>query len=68
MNDEMESLTINYIWTLVNLPKGCKTITCKWIYKLKEGLLGLKSPRSKARLVAKTLLKGRELITMRYFH
>ena len=53
MNDEMESLTINNTWTLVTLPRNCKTISCKWIYKLKEGVPDLQPPRYKARLVAK---------------
>ena len=29
MNDEMQSLTINDTWTLVKLPRDCKTISCK---------------------------------------
>ena len=53
MNDEMESLTINNTWTLVTILRNCKTISCKWIYKLKEGILDLQPPRYKARLVAK---------------
>ena len=35
------------------LPKNCTTISCKWIYKLKEGVPDLQHPRYKARLVAK---------------
>ena len=53
MNDEMKSLTINNTWTLVTLPRNCKTISCKWIYKLIEEVLGLQPPRYKARLIAK---------------
>jgi hypothetical protein len=46
MHDEMESLEKNGTWDLVQLPKGKKTICCKWIFKRKE-------ERYKARLVAK---------------
>ena len=53
MNNEMEFLTINDTWTLVKLPRDCNTMSCKWIYKLKEGILGLQSLRYKARHVAK---------------
>jgi hypothetical protein len=46
MHDEMESLEKNGTWDLVQLPKGKKTVRCKWIFKGKED-------RYKARLVAK---------------
>ncbi|KAG8501536.1 hypothetical protein CXB51_004015 [Gossypium anomalum] len=38
---------------LVKLPKGKKIVHCKWVFKKKEGTLGVKEPRYKARLVAK---------------
>jgi hypothetical protein len=46
MHDEMESLEKNGTWDLVQLPKGKKTICCKWIFKRKK-------ERYKARLVSK---------------
>jgi hypothetical protein len=46
MHDKMESLEKNGTWYLVQLPKGKKTVRCKWIFKRKE-------ERYKARLVAK---------------
>jgi hypothetical protein len=46
MHDKMESLEKNGTWDLVQLPKGKKTVRCKWIFKRKE-------ERYKARLVAK---------------
>lgn len=52
MNEEMHSLNVNDTWSLAPLPKGCKPIASKWIYKLKEGLNNEKL-RYKARLVAK---------------
>ncbi|KAG8490261.1 hypothetical protein CXB51_016079 [Gossypium anomalum] len=53
MQEEMESLYKNKTWDLVKLPKGKKTIRCKWVFKKKEGTLGVEEPRYKARLVAK---------------
>ncbi|KAG8477717.1 hypothetical protein CXB51_027597 [Gossypium anomalum] len=49
----MESLHKNKTWDLVKLPKGKKTVRCKWVFKKKEGTLGVEKPRYKARLVAK---------------
>ena len=53
MQEEMESLHKNRTWDLVKLPKGKKAIRCKWVFKKKEGTLGVEEPRYKARLVAK---------------
>ncbi|KAG8496781.1 hypothetical protein CXB51_008001 [Gossypium anomalum] len=40
-------------WDLVKLPKGKKTVRCKWVFKKKEGTPGVEEPKYKARLVAK---------------
>ncbi|KAL0373536.1 UNVERIFIED_CONTAM: Retrovirus-related Pol polyprotein from transposon TNT 1-94 [Sesamum radiatum] len=52
VKSEMDSIVSNGTWKLVDLPPGCTTIGCKWIFKKK-----LKPDRSvdkfKARLVAK---------------
>ncbi|KAG8478421.1 hypothetical protein CXB51_028187 [Gossypium anomalum] len=53
MQEEMESLHKNKTWDLVKLPKGKKTIRCKWVFKKKEGTPGVEEPKYKARLVAK---------------
>ncbi|KAG8490688.1 hypothetical protein CXB51_013811 [Gossypium anomalum] len=53
MQEEMESLHKNKTWDLVKLPKGKKTVRCKWVFKKKEGTLGVEEPIYKARLVAK---------------
>ena len=48
----MESLISNRTWKLVNLPLGCKTISCKWVFRKKlkpDGSID----KFKARLVAK---------------
>ena len=41
-----------YIWDLVELPKGCKPVGCKWVFKTKCSLDGA-IERYKAKLVAK---------------
>ena len=52
IHSELESIMANHTWELVEFPRGCKTIGCKWVFKKK-----LKADRSidkfKARLVAK---------------
>ena len=37
MQEEMESLHKNWTWDMVRLPKGKKSIRCKWVFKKKEG-------------------------------
>ncbi|KAG8472744.1 hypothetical protein CXB51_034629 [Gossypium anomalum] len=53
MQEEMESLHKNKTWDLVKLPKGKKTVRCKWVFKKKEGTPGVEEPKYKARLLAK---------------
>ena len=48
----MESMYSNSVWSLVEAPKGVKSIGCKWIDKRKTRLDG-KVETFKARLVAK---------------
>ena len=52
MKDEMKSMEDNDIWDLIELPKGSKPISCKWIFKTKRDSNG-NVERYKARLVAK---------------
>ena len=54
MNEEINSLNVNDTWTLASLPKGCKPIAFKWIYKLKEEIKKYSQLRYKTRLVAKS--------------
>ncbi|GKB84160.1 zinc finger, CCHC-type containing protein [Tanacetum coccineum] len=35
INDEMDSILGNNTWVLADLPPGCKTLGCKWIFKRK---------------------------------
>jgi Reverse transcriptase (RNA-dependent DNA polymerase) len=51
MKAEMEALKKNHTWKLVELPKGKKTVGCKWIFSLKYNAKG-DIDRYKARLVA----------------
>jgi len=52
MEDEMKSLNANKVWDLKIIPKGAKTVGCKWVYKTKLDSQG-NIERYKARLVAK---------------
>jgi len=52
MEDEMESMSTNEVWDLEPIPKGAKTVGCKWVYKTKYDSQG-NIERHKARLVAK---------------
>nr|GFA61974.1 hypothetical protein [Tanacetum cinerariifolium] len=52
MEEEISSLMKNHTWELVNQPPGQKLVSCKWLYKIKEGIEGIQKPRYKARLVA----------------
>ena len=53
MEEEMQYLKKNKTWKLVQLPKGKKTIGCKWVFAKKEGFPNKEDVRYKARLVAK---------------
>ena len=67
MKDEMNSMTSNGVWDLVELPNEAKAIGCKWIFKTKKNSLG-NIERYKARLVAKGFTqKKKELITQKPF-
>ena len=52
MEKKIKSIKVNEVWELVELPKGKKTIGCKWVYKRKVDVDG-SVERYKARLVAK---------------
>ncbi|RVW24034.1 Retrovirus-related Pol polyprotein from transposon TNT 1-94 [Vitis vinifera] len=52
MEEELKSMKDNEVWDLVELPKGIKTIGCKWIFKTKHDSKG-NVERYKVRLVAK---------------
>ncbi|KAI5317378.1 hypothetical protein L3X38_037085 [Prunus dulcis] len=52
MNDEMEALQKNSTWNMTILPKGKRTVGCRWIYTVKFKADGT-IERYKAKLVAK---------------
>ncbi|GKB24317.1 retrotransposon protein, putative, ty1-copia subclass [Tanacetum coccineum] len=53
MKEEMDSLRKNKTWELVDYPTRQKLVSCKWLFKIKEGIEGVQKPRCKARLVAR---------------
>ncbi|GAB2295854.1 hypothetical protein Dimus_038384 [Dionaea muscipula] len=40
MDEEIQAINKNKTWQLVDLPKGCKAIGVKWVYKLKKDVEG----------------------------
>eukprot|EP00798_Chlamydomonas_sp_ICE-L_P018061 gene18061-biopygen27012 len=56
MRDEMASLEGHQTWTLTPLPRGCKTITGRWLFTIKNGVDG-QPERYKARFVARVFLQ-----------
>ncbi|KAK4385658.1 Retrovirus-related Pol polyprotein from transposon RE1 [Sesamum angolense] len=52
VRSDMNSMTSNKVWTLVDPPKGFKPIRCKWVYKRKLGADG-EVTTLKVRLVGK---------------
>ncbi|KAK4386030.1 Retrovirus-related Pol polyprotein from transposon TNT 1-94 [Sesamum angolense] len=55
---EMESLQKYHTWELVQLPKGKKTIGCKWVYRKKPTVSKKEGEKFKARLVYMEQLDG----------
>ncbi|GJS21072.1 retrovirus-related pol polyprotein from transposon TNT 1-94 [Tanacetum coccineum] len=49
----MNSRRKNKTWELVDHPAGQKLVSCKWLFKIKEGINGGQNPRYKAMLVAR---------------
>nr|GEU40124.1 zinc finger, CCHC-type [Tanacetum cinerariifolium] len=50
IDDEIDSVMENNTWVLSDLPPGCKTLGCKWIFKRKMKVDGI-IDKFKARLV-----------------
>ena len=36
IQDEIRSMNTNRFWDLKTIPKGAKTVDCKWVYKTKH--------------------------------
>ncbi|KAG8472449.1 hypothetical protein CXB51_034191 [Gossypium anomalum] len=60
MQEEMESLHKNKTWDLVKLPKGKKTVRCKWVFKKKKGLQKLKNLNIKQGMLQRVTVKFQE--------
>ncbi|KAL0307577.1 UNVERIFIED_CONTAM: hypothetical protein Sangu_3022100 [Sesamum angustifolium] len=60
IKSEMDSIVSNGTWVLVDLPLGCTTIGCKWIFKKKLKPDG-SADMFKARLVAKCFRQNEEI-------
>ncbi len=52
MQEEYDSFMANNTWTLEPLPAHRKPVSCKWVFKIKQGANGAVE-RYKARLVAR---------------
>jgi hypothetical protein len=60
MEDEMRSISANQVWKLEEIPKGAKTVGCKWVYKIKcDSKKNI--DRFKARLMAKGFTQREEI-------
>ena len=53
MNDEIASLKKNHTWLLIEKLGNRRTMGCKWVFRVKEGLTPSEPKRYKARLVVK---------------
>lgn len=58
MDDEYSSLIKNGTWSLCNLPRDRRTISCKWVFRLKHRTNG-EIDKYKARLVARGFTQKR---------
>jgi hypothetical protein len=56
MEEELRSMSFNYVWELVEISNGAKRVGCKCVYKTKYDSKG-KIKRFKVRLVAKGFTK-----------
>jgi hypothetical protein len=63
MLGELRALEMNKTWDLVKLSPGKKTVSCKWIFMVKQNPEG-KVERYKARLVARGYSQTYDIYTM----
>jgi hypothetical protein len=66
MKDEIKSMSTNEVWDLEEIPKGAKTVGCKWVYKTKYDSQG-NIDKLKHDSWQKDTHKEKGLITMRLF-
>ena len=67
MDDEMNSMYMNGVWNLVELPHGCKPVGCKWVLRPNVILVG-KQRDIKLDLWLKVIVKEKELILKKHSH
>jgi hypothetical protein len=67
MEDEMRSMSANQVWKLEEIPKGAKTVGCKWVYKIKRDSK-VNIDRFKARLMAKKFTQRQGIDYNETFH
>lgn len=60
VNDEINSLMKNHTQEYVRLPNKQQVVGCKCVFKKNEGILGIKEPMFKSRLVAKAFTQVNE--------
>jgi len=60
MKEEIDSMEHNGVWDLVELPKGCKRVGYKWVFKTKHDSHD-NLERYKARLVAKEFIQKEDI-------
>ncbi|KAL4289551.1 hypothetical protein GQ457_14G019920 [Hibiscus cannabinus] len=63
MRSEMDSMSENQVWTLVEPPEGVKLIGCKWVFKKKTDM-DSNVQTYKGRLVAKATFHDYEIWQM----
>ena len=68
MDKEMDSLSANEVWDLIELPKGRKTVGSKWVFRTKKDAQHGEVERYKAWLVAQSFSQSMDRIMMKHFH
>ena len=58
MDKELSALTENKTWDIVSLPKGKKSIGCKWVYRIKRKADGSIESKERQGWLQRVLLKN----------
>ena len=66
IKEEMNSMTSNRVWDLVELLNGVKVVGCKWVFKTKKDSMG-NIERHKARLIAKGFTQREGIVYTKTF-
>lgn len=68
MKSELQSMSDNGVWELVELPARCKSISCKWVCETKRRADGERERYIKLIWLQMASLKRKEKTTMRHSH